>query len=354
MRRPACPVLARFLLAAACCTLATTMTAPAAHAAAAISGAGSTFAQIAIDEWRAGAARKLGLEVNYSGQGSSAGRRAFIEGTVDFASSDIPFEPGETVTRAFTYLPLVAGGTALMYNLKDTTGTQIRNLQLSGPTIAKIYFGLVSKWNAPDIAADNPQLAGRLPSTDITPVARSGGSGTTAVFTGYLAAVAPKLWDDFVADPAYRDYIRSGARFTSSFPPGGTRTLINGSDGIANFVAQPGSGAGSIGYAEAGYAVQRGLPMVSVKNQAGRFAQPGARNQAIALTQATRNPDGTQNLDRVYFYDDPESYPISSYNYMIAPTTGFDPAKGETLGRFIIYAITEGQAKAEPLGYSPL
>ena len=337
-------------------TAATLLVAPPAHAAASVSGAGSTFAQIAIDEWRAGAARKLGLEVNYSGQGSSAGRRSFIEGTVDFASSDIPFEPGETVARGFTYLPLVAGGTALMYNIKDTTGTPVRNLRLSGETVAKIFFGRITRWSAAEIAADNPQLAGKLPSTEVKPVVRSGGSGTTAVFTGYLGAVAPKLWDEFAADPRWRDSIRAGARFTSTFPPGVPGVQYsNGSDGIANFVATQTPGAdGSIGYAEAGYAVQRGLPTTSVRNQAGKYVQPGARNQAIALTQATRNLDGTQNLDKVYFYDDPETYPISSYNYMIAPTTGFDPAKGETLGKFIIYAITEGQSKAEPLGYSPL
>jgi len=324
-------------------------TPPSADAASAVTGAGSTFAQIAIDQWRADAARKYGIEVNYSGQGSSSGRRQFIEGTVDWASSDIPFEPDELgFSRKFAYMPLVAGGTALMYNLTDPGGARITNLQLSGPTIAKIFTGEIRRWNDPAIQADNPSIKGRLPAQDIRPVVRSGGSGTTAVFTGYFAALAPSVWNSFASKYGLQ------YDFTSTFPDVPGFIKQSGSDGIANFVANPNAGKGSIGYAEAGYALQRGLTMASVKNEAGSFTQPTPRNVAIALTQATRNPDGTQNLDDVYFHTDPSTYPISSYNYAIVETNGGDPAVGEALGRFLIHSITEGQAKAAPLGYSPL
>lgn len=339
-------------LAGTAASIAVSSSVAPAAAASGITGAGSTFAQIAIDEWRAATARKYGLQVNYNGNGSTAGRSQFMANQLDFASSDIAFEPEEPITRGFTYLPLVAGGTALLYNLRDKTGAQIRDLRLSGPTIAAIFMAGISTWDSPQIVADNPHLAGKLPSTSISRVTRSGGSGTTAVFTGYMSRQDPARWAAFAKE--WGNDIRPGASFTSTFPdvPGFQR--LSGSDGVANFVASTPAGLNSIGYAEAGYGLQRGLPMVSVKNAAGRYTQPTARNQAIALTQATRNPDGTQNLDKVYSYDHPETYPISSYNYMIAPTTGFDPGKGETLGTYIIYAITEGQAKAEPLGYSPL
>lgn len=323
--------------------------APPAGAAVAITGAGSTFAQIAIDQWRVDAGREVGVTVNYSGLGSSQGRRQFIAETVDWASSDIPFEDTELpVPRPYTYLPLVAGGTALMYNLRDTAGLQVTNLQLTGPTIARIFTGKIRKWNDPAIKADNPGLAPRLPDEDIKPVVRSGGSGTSAVFTGYVAAVAPDVWGEFAST-----YGIPG-NFTSTFPDVPGFIKQSGSDGIANFVANPNAGRGSIGYAEAGYAKQAGIPMAYVKNASGSWTQPTARAVAIALLDATRNPDGTQNLSRVYFSGHPEAYAISSYNYAIVPTTGFDPAKGAELGKFVIYCITQGQAKAAPLGYSPL
>jgi len=314
-----------------------------------VTGAGSTFAQIAIDQWRRDVNRTQGLQITYSGQGSSQGRRQFIANTVDFASSDISFEVTELpVPRGFSYMPLVAGGTALMYNLKDTAGRQITSLQLSGPTIAKIFSGQIRNWDAQEIKDDNPGLANRLPGEGIKTVVRSGGSGTSAVFTGYMAKIAPDVWASFASQWGITE------PYTSNFPDVPGFIKQSGSDGIANFVANPNAGRGSIGYAEAGYAKQRGLPMAYVKNASGNWTLPTARNVAIALTQAKRNPDGTQNLDGVYFHNHPETYALSSYNYLIVPTDNLEPSKGETLGRFVVYCITEGQSKAAQLGYSPL
>lgn len=325
-----------------------------AHAAPAITGAGSTFAAIAIDQWRRDVSRTTGMTVNYSAQGSSQGRRQFIAGTVDWASSDISFEIGEMPdppTRGYRYLPLVAGGTALMYNLNDTAGRRITNLQLSGPTIAAIFTGKVRKWDDPMVAGDNPGLTGRLPAQDIKAVVRQGGSGTSAVFTGYMAAVAPDIWREFAGA------FGIPGNFTSTYPDVPGFIKQSGSDGIASFVANPNAGRGSIGYAEAGYALQAGLPVAYVRNTAGSWTQPTARAVAVALLEARENPDGTQNLSGVYFNARPESYPISSYNYAIVPSDenfGFSPDKGDVLRSFIIYAVTEGQSKAAPLGYSPL
>lgn len=325
-----------------------------AAAAPAITGAGSTFAQIAIEQWRRDVARSQGLTVNYSGQGSSQGRRQFIAGTVDWASSDISFEPGEMPTpptREYRYLPLVAGGTALMYNLNDTAGRRITNLQLSGPTIAAIFSGQVRRWDDAKIAGDNPGLAGRLPAEDIKAVVRQGGSGTSAVFTGYMAAVAPDVWATFAGT-----YGIPGG-FTSTFPDVPGFIKQSGSDGIASFVSNPNAGRGSIGYAEAGYALQAGLPVAYVRNAAGSWTQPTARAVAVALLDARQNADGTQNLDGVYFNGRPEAYPISSYNYAVVPADekfGFSKEKGDVLRAFVIYSVTEGQSKAAPLGYSPL
>lgn len=123
---------------------------------------------------------------------------------------------------------------------------------------------------------------------------------------------------------------------------------------MANYVAGGSTGVGSIGYVETGFAVQRGFPVVAVKNASGNFALPSAANVAIALTKATLNSDNTQNLDGVYANTNKASYPISSYSYMITPTTGLNPDKGAVLGKFMLYFACAGQQKASVLGYSPL
>jgi phosphate transport system substrate-binding protein len=317
------------------------------EAADPVTGAGSTFAKIAIDQWVRDVSGQ-GLRVNYQGPGSSQGRNLFKAGQVDFASSDIPFEQQEQpVSRPFTYLPLVAGGTALMYNLVDTAGRQIDNLELSGGTIAKIFTGQIRNWRAGEILADNPGIAAGIPDQDIKTVVRSGGSGTSAVFTGYMAAIDPGAWAAFAAQ-----YGIPG-NFTSTFPDVPGFIKQPGSSEIATFVSNPNAGRGSIGYAEAGYAHQASLPIAYVLNASGKWTLPTARNVAVALLEAQRNADGTQNLSNVYFNPRPEAYAISSYNYMIAPLD-ISESKGETLTRFITYSVTDGQSKAAPLGYSPL
>jgi phosphate transport system substrate-binding protein len=116
-------------------------------------GAGSTWSEIAIDQWR-GDVYRYGLQINYQGVGSTTGRQFFIADTVDFAVSEIPFQPEDgTFTRKYAYLPIVAGGTSLMYNLHSPSGAQIRNLQLSSATIAGIMTGQITNWNDPRITA---------------------------------------------------------------------------------------------------------------------------------------------------------------------------------------------------------
>lgn len=327
------------------------------HAADAISGAGSTWSQIAIDQWRADVARQ-GLTVNYQGVGSTSGRVFYYNGQVDFGVSEIPFnndggvdEIALAAGRPYAYMPIVAGGTAFMYNLK-IAGKQVRNLQLSPSTVAKIFTGVITNWNDPAIKADNPSLS--LPSLTIKPVVRSDGSGTSAQFTAFMKAMTPSEWNAFCVKTG----LGSSCPPTSLYPipPGAAFAAQQFSDGVANFVAAPYNN-GSITYVEYGYAKERGFPVASVKNKAGKYAQPLARNVAIALQGARLNPDGTQILSGVYNFSDPAAYPVSSYSYMIVPTStaaGFTTGKGEALSKFIVYFVCAGQQKSEQLGYSPL
>jgi phosphate transport system substrate-binding protein len=315
-----------------------------------ISGAGSTWSQIALDQWRADVAR-YGLSVNYQGVGSSAGRQFFIINQVDFAASEIPFYPDELAKlrgehKAFQYLPDVAGGTSLMYNLVDGTGQRVTNLQLSSSTAAGIFTGTITNWDDPKIAADN---GGRpFPNQPIIPVIRSDGSGTSAQFSLYLATKEPAAWAAFARKNGIPD---ASTSYWPNFPGS---VAQRGSDGVANFVANDSIGRGAIGYVEAGYAIQRGFPVASMRNASGHYTQPTSANVATALTHATLNADLTQNLGAVYDAPEATAYPVSSYSYLITQTTGFDPAKGNVLGKFILYFACDGQQQASLLGYSPL
>lgn len=349
------------LLAVLCALLQIVTTAEPAHAYEALTGSGSTWSQNALDQWRRNVDANYAMTINYNGVGSSAGRRNFLDGTVDFAISEIPFQAkpedgsdAETPAGGYAYLPIVAGGTSFMYNLK-INGRRVTNLRLSGDTIALIFTGQITNWNDPKIQEDNPGLA--MPDQPIIPVIRSDGSGTSAQFTDWMSKQYPSIWT-------------YGMR--SQYPqiPGNFKAQ-KGSDGVSGYVAQN-YGEGAITYVEYSYARNAGFPVAKVLNAANYYAEPTAYSVAVALTQAgvrgitDSTPQGspdylTQELKGVYDNGDPRSYPLSSYSYIIVPTEvnppvykTFSQGKGETLGAFLRYVLCEGQQQADPLGYSPL
>jgi phosphate transport system substrate-binding protein len=343
--------LARCAGALAVALMVSSLTPPAYATGPTILGAGSTWSQIAIEQWRVDVNR-LGLSVNYQGVGSTTGRQFFAAGTVDFGVSEIPFQSDDPPNhRAFAYLPIVAGGTSLMYNLKTAGGDQIRNLKLSPATIALIFTGKITNWSDSRITAD---YGSKLSDQSIRLLVRSDGSGTSAQFSAFIAATQPSVWRAFTSACGVP------ATYTSFWPYGQPNCLPNavgqkGSDGIANYVSNPGLGVGTIGYLEAGYAVARNFPVVGVKNASGHYAIPTAVAVATALKHAHLNADSTQELGDVYTAPERNAYPMSSYSYMIVPTDGSISAdKGAVLGRFIIYFACNGQQAAQRLGYSPL
>ena len=235
--RRAHPSVVAALVAATVMTLAAAPSAQAADSTwTRISGTGSTWAQNALDQWRQDVAAKFGMTVNYAGVGSSAGRRDFISGTVDFAISEIPFqsqpEDGsapEIPSRGFAYLPTVAGATSFAYHL-TIDGKRVTDLRLSGDVITKIFSGRILAWNDPAIRADNPGLA--LPDKAITPVVRSDGSGSTAQFTLWMSKQHASVWT---------------GGMTSQFPTPPNGKAQNGSLGVAGYVSQA-YGDGAITY----------------------------------------------------------------------------------------------------------
>jgi len=345
-------------LVAACVAGLVMVPVPAAQAAGyvPISGAGSTWSQVAVDAWRADV-RASGVVVNYAGTGSTDGRSQYIQGTVDFANTEIPFqnppEPGqqaEVPSRPYAYLPIVAGGTSFMYNL-TVAGKRVTDLRLSGSTLSKIFTGQITRWNDPAITKDYGRP---LPSIPIIPVVRSDGAGASAQFTLYMQSQAPSIYCPFIRSKLHLS--GSACPSVSFYPAFGSSKAQNGSNGVANYVSAS-YGAGAIGYVEYAYAKRISFPVVSLLNQGGYFSQPTAGNVAVALTKARINPNLTQNLQSVYTNPDPRAYPMSSYSYMVVPTSTaapFNTDKGRTLSTFVNYFLCTGQQKADILGYSPL
>jgi phosphate transport system substrate-binding protein len=326
-----------------------------------VSGAGSTWAQNAIDQWKVDV-QQYGMRINYAGTGSSDGRRQWLNGTVDFAASDIPFQfnpedgssPESPLPNSYAYIPVTAGGTVFMYNLK-INGQRVTNLRLSGENIAKIFTGVITNWNDAAIAAENPGLT--LPSKKIVPVVRSDGSGSTAQFSLWMINQQPAIWDDYCHRSG-----RAACGQTSYYPTVSGMIAQAGDLGVAGYVAQNYS-EGAIGYVNYSYALNQGFPVVKMLNTAGYYTEPTPENVAVSLLKAEINTDSTspeyltQKLDGVYANTDPRTYPLSSYSYMILPTTvqgSFSLAKGKTLGAFSYYAMCQAQQQSASLGYSPM
>ena len=336
----------------------------AAHASvyAQIEGTGSTWSENIVQQWIADVSSN-GMAVVYTGGGSSKGRKDFAQGSTDFAISEIPYqgvdEQGNADTsngREFAYLPIVAGGTAFTYQLK-VGNKLVRNLRLSGQTVAQIFTNRITNWNDPAITKDNNGRA--FPSLPITPVVRSDGSGTTAQFTTWMDKEYPSIWRPFFGQ----------AGLTSYFPRKGRAIGQSGSDQVMNTIASF-AGNGTIGYIEYSYPINKTasdgkpFPVVKVLNKGGFYVEPTQYNVAVALTKAKINQDKrsqlylTQILDGVYHASDSRAYPLSSYSYMIIPTgagdTRMTTAKRQTIADLMYYSLCTGQTKAGPYGYSPL
>ncbi|WP_262059398.1 phosphate ABC transporter substrate-binding protein PstS [Streptomyces sp. STR69] len=327
-----------------------------------IAGAGSTWAENAVDEWRR-AVNQYGMRISYAGTGSSDGRRQFLSGTVDFAVSDIPFQTHPTDGSAaerpgsgsYAYMPIVAGGTVFMYHL-TVNGKRVTNLRLSGAVVTKIFTGAIKTWDDPVIKADNPGL--QLPHRTIVPVVRSDGSGSTAQFTMWMAAQHKSLWNAYCAKVG-----RSGACGQTSYYPTVSGMIAQSGDlGVAGYIAQN-YGEGAIGYVNYSYALNAHYPVAKVLNHAGYYTEPTPKNVAVSLLKAKINTNRssadylTQQLNGVYNDTDRRNYPLSSYSYMILPLKvqgTFTKDKGKTLGAFSYYFMCQGQQQAPSLGYSPL
>ena len=299
-----------------------------------LTGAGATFPNPIYSKWFSDYAAKTGVKINYQSIGSGGGIRQLSEQTVDFGASDAPMSDAEMAKAKggpIVHIPTVLGAVAVTYNLPQVT----KPLRLTGDVLASIFQGQITKWNDPRIAALNP--GAKLPATDILVVHRSDGSGTSYVFTDYLASVSP-AW---AAKPGKGKEVQ--------WPVG---LGAKGNEGVAGQVKQT---PGAVGYVELAYATQNKMSMASVKNAAGEFVAPSIASVTAAAAGAAGKLPPTTDY-RVSIVNAPGAgvYPISSFTWIIAYTKQPDAAKGKKLTDFLRWALNEGQGMEAGLDYAPL
>ena len=295
-----------------------------------LNGAGATFPQPIYNKWFSDYATKTGVKINYQSIGSGGGIRQLSEQTVDFGASDSPMSD-EEIAKAkggpVMHIPTVLGAVVITYNLPGVT----QPLRLTGDVIADIYQGRITKWNDARIATLNAGVP--LPGSDIIVVHRSDGSGTTFIFSDYLAAVSP----GWASSP--------GKGKELQWPTG---IGAKGNEGVAGQVKQT---PGAIGYVELAYAKQNNLPAAHVRNAAGQFVAPTIESISASAGTLPANTDY-----RVSIVNAPAAgaYPISSFTWLLVYRNSTDANKTKKLTDFLKWALTEGEQSAAALDYAPL
>jgi phosphate transport system substrate-binding protein len=304
-----------------------------------INGAGASFPFPLIDTWRVEyQAIDPSVNINYQSIGSGGGIKQFTEKTVDFGATDAPLTPEETQNApGAVHIPETIGSVVAAYNLP------IQGLKLTGPILADIFLGKITKWNDPKIQAINTGQS--LPAEDIAVVHRSDGSGTTFVWTEYLSNISP-AWDQ---------QIGKGKSVQWSIGVGAP-----GNEGVANTIRNT---PNSIGYVELAYALNTEMTYASVQNKEGNFIEPTLESTRAAVSAASLSlpAAGDQSWSNVTIVNAPgaESYPIASFSYILlykdlSSNPSISQQKAQKLVDFISWAITDGQQFSSDLAYVPL
>jgi phosphate transport system substrate-binding protein len=295
-----------------------------------ITGAGSTFIYPVLSKWTADYHKMGGDQVNYQSIGSGGGIAQIKAGTVDFGATDKPLEPSELRASGLAQFPLVIGGIVPVVNV---AGLRPGQLHLTGPMLADIYAGKIKNWNDPAIAKLNPGL--KLPSSAITVVHRSDGSGTTFNFTHFLGQVSPN-WKSSV-----------GEGTSVNWPTG---VGGKGNEGVAAYVKQI---PNSIGYVEYAYVIQNKMTYALVRNAAGQYLAPNTKSFQAAA--ATADWAHSQDFDLV-MTNAPGSgaYPITATTFVLMYKTPKNAQSSASAIKFFHWALEKGQKQAIGLDYVPL
>lgn len=296
-----------------------------------LNGAGATFPAPIYQAWFDDYNKKVakGVQINYQSLGSGAGIQQFTANTVDFGASDAPMSDAELAKAADAqHVPTVIGAVVMTYNLSGIT-----SLKLDGDAVAKIYLGVIKKWNDPAIASQNAGV--NLPSADIQVTYRSDSSGTTFVFTDFLSKVSAD-WKTAV-----------GTNKAPNWPAGQGG---KGNEGVTNVVKQT---PNSIGYVELNYAAQNKLPFADIKNKAGKYVKPTIESASAAASGVTVPDDYRVSITNA---DGDAVYPITSFTYLLVYKTTGKCNQQTPLANFLWWSTHDASAAAtvKELNYSPL
>jgi phosphate transport system substrate-binding protein len=297
-----------------------------------INGAGATFPYPIYSKWFSEFKQQNpSIQINYQPIGSGGGIRQVTEGTVDFGASDVTMtdqQIGQAKIKVIA-LPTVLGAVVPVYNIPGIN----KEINFSGDVIADIYLGKISNWNDARIAKDNPGV--NLPNHAILPVYRSEGSGTSFIFTDFLSKV----------NPDFKSKVGAGAAVT--WPTGIGQ---KGNEGVAGMVRQS---PYAFGYVELIYAVQNKMSYGLVKNASGKFVKASTDGVTAAAAAAAKAMPADYRIS-ITNAAGPESYPISSFTWILIPTQSKDAAKAKALVGFMNWMLDHGQSEAASLSYAPL
>jgi phosphate transport system substrate-binding protein len=295
-------------------------------------GAGSSFDNPLFTKMFAVYNSSTGVQINYQSIGSGAGISQLTAKTVDFGASDAPMngKQDSALSAPAVHIPVTAGAVVLSYNLPEVK----EQLQFTPAVLADIFMGNITKWDDAKIAAINKGV--KLPSTPILIAHRSDGSGTTNIFTTYLAKVSAD-WKS-----------RVGAGSAVNWPVG---LGGKGNEGVAGLVKQT---PGSIGYIELAYAIQNGMPYAKMQNKSGKWINPSIASVTAAANVAIP-ADTKVSLTNT---DAADGYPISGFSWVVVYKDqnygGRTKERATNLVKLLSWMIHDGQKFSNDLNYAPL
>jgi phosphate transport system substrate-binding protein len=292
-----------------------------------LNGAGATFpAPLYVQYAREVKKKNPDLAINYQAIGSGGGISQFTAGTVDFGASDAAMTDGEIakVKNGVILVPTAGGAISVVYNVPG-----VSDLKLSRKTLPGIFSGQITKWNDPQIKADNPGV--NLPDLPIKAVVRADGSGTTFIFTNHLSAISPYF---------------KGRIGTSKSPSWTIPNALKGkgNPGVANLVSRT---SGSIGYVEYQYAQTNKLKSAQLQNKQGQFVAPSLETANQALS-TVKFPDNF----RVFVGDPDQGYPIVGLTWILVYKNYPNAAKGTAVKKWVNWILTDGQQYNDQLNYT--
>jgi len=297
-----------------------------------INGAGATFPDPIYQKWFAEYNKMHPtVQINYQAIGSGGGIKQVSSRTVFFGATDGPMTPDQlqAAPSKILHFPTVLGGVVPIYSIPGVTA----ELNFTGPLLADIFLGKITKWNDPAIAKVNAGVT--LPNTDIVVVHRSDGSGTTYIFMDFLAKVSAE-WKSKV-----------GVNTAVNWPTG---VGGKGSDGVTGQVKQT---PGALGYVELTYALANKISFGSVQNSAGKFVRASTETVTAAADAAAKQMPADF---RVSITNPPGDsvYPVSSFTWLLLYEDAPDKNRARTMVEFMKWALTDGQKFAPQMGYAPL